>query len=132
MQASLDAGMPEEALVLFFRDFLQIPAADLASARTSPSWPVQIVAAYTIPRELQGLDTHAIDPESLRALKVPTLLLLGSDTPPPLKTETLQLQGLLPNSQVAVMAGQQHVAMRTAPEVLVREITQFFTADKIP
>ena len=132
MQASLDAGMPEEALVLFLREFLSIPTADLAVARASPNWPAQIAAAQTIPRELQGLDAYTVDRESLRALRIPTLLLLGGNTLPALKTETLHLQGLLPSCRVAVMAGQGHAAMRTAPDVLAQEIIQFFTADKAP
>lgn len=132
MQALLDAGRPEEALMLFLREIIQMPAVDLDTARGSPSWSTRVATAHTIPRELQSLDTYGIDYASLRALSVPTLLLLGGATLPSLKTETEQLQGLLPNSRVAVMAGQGHVAMRTAPEVLAREIIQFFTVDLDP
>ena len=38
------------------------------------------------------------------------------------------VQDALPNSQLAVMPGQQHVAMDTASELFVGEVVRFSTA----
>jgi hypothetical protein len=37
------------------------------------------------------------------------------------------LGGALPNSRIAVLSGQQHVAMDTAPELFLKELIGFLT-----
>jgi len=34
--------------------------------------------------------------------------------------------GALPDARIAVMPGQQHTAMNTAPELFLREVLDFF------
>jgi pimeloyl-ACP methyl ester carboxylesterase len=71
---------------------------------------------------------YVFDPSRFRNLAVPTLLLLGEDSPPSLKKPTERLAGLLGNSRVVVMPGQGHVAMTTAPELFLREVIGFLEA----
>lgn len=61
-------------------------------------------------------------------METPTALLLGGDSPPSMRTIAETLHAALPNSQIVVLRGQQHVAMRTAPELFVQEVVKFFTA----
>jgi pimeloyl-ACP methyl ester carboxylesterase len=36
-----------------------------------------------------------------------------------------QIHSMLPNSQIVVMPGQQHVAINTAPDLFVRDVLDF-------
>jgi pimeloyl-ACP methyl ester carboxylesterase len=58
-------------------------------------------------------------------LAVPTLLLLGEHSPPSLKKPTATLHDALPNSRIAVLPGQQHIAHYTAPELFAAEVVRF-------
>jgi pimeloyl-ACP methyl ester carboxylesterase len=64
-------------------------------------------------------------PERFAAQSVPTLLLLGGDSPSFQKKATESVHGALKNSRVAVMPGQQHIAMNTAPDLFLREVFGF-------
>jgi hypothetical protein len=56
---------------------------------------------------------------------VPTLLLLGADSPRFFAAAIDALHGALPTSTVRLMAGQQHAAMDTAPGMFAHEIVRF-------
>jgi hypothetical protein len=49
-------------------------------------------------------------------------LLLGGESPAFLKKATETVHDALPNSRIAVMPGQQHIAMNTAPELFIDEV----------
>jgi hypothetical protein len=53
--------------------------------------------------------------------------LLGGDSPPMFRQVIEILGGALPNSRIAVLSGQQHVAMDTAPELFLKELIGFLT-----
>lgn len=128
MQALLDAGEQEQALLLFFRDIVKMPPHEITAAQALPTWPARVAAVHTIPRELQSLDSYTFDPERFGSMETPTMLLLGGDSPPPMRTIAETLHAALPNSQIVVLPGQQHVAMRTAPDVFVQAVVKFLTA----
>jgi len=58
-------------------------------------------------------------------MRVPTLLLLGGDSPARFKDAVEAVRAALPDARLAVMAGQQHTAMNTAPDLFLREILGF-------
>jgi hypothetical protein len=42
--------------------------------------------------------------------------------------QVIEILGVaLPNSRIAVLSGQQHVAMDTAPELFLKELIRFLT-----
>ena len=128
MHALLDAGEREQALLLFFRDMVKMPPHEITAAQALPTWPARVAAVHTIPRELQSLDRYAFDPGRFGRMETPTALFLGSESSPAIRTIAETLHAALPNSQLVVLPGQQHVAMRTAPELFVQEVGKFFTA----
>jgi pimeloyl-ACP methyl ester carboxylesterase len=65
------------------------------------------------------------DAERFRRLRTPTLLLLGGDSVAVYRETIEQIHSMLPNSQIVVMPGQQHIAMNTAPELFLRECWVF-------
>jgi hypothetical protein len=49
---------------------------------------------------------------------------LGADSPPFFDAATQAVKSALPQPRLAVMPGQQHAAMDTAPELFVSEVLQ--------
>ncbi|MFH1083397.1 MAG: alpha/beta hydrolase, partial [Pseudomonadota bacterium] len=59
--------------------------------------------------------------------ETPTLLLLGGDSPPFFRAAIEALKRSVPNSRIAVMPGQRHAAMDTAPKLFLGEVIGFLT-----
>jgi len=125
MQALIDSGELEAALELFFREVVRMPEHELASYRQLEMWPRRIQLVPTIPREL-AIDRHyTFKPEKFAGHQVPTMLLLGGDSPPLFRQATRVLMAALPHSQVVSLPGQQHIAMDTNPDLFVKEVLDF-------
>lgn len=125
LQALLDEGDPELVVTTFFREVVGMPEAELSMFKASPAWPARVAAAHTLPRELWGQRSYRFESERFAALQVPTLLLLGGDSPRAMGLATRLIDGTLPNSRIAVMPGEQHIAIDTAPELFAREVLAF-------
>jgi pimeloyl-ACP methyl ester carboxylesterase len=120
-------GKPEQALISFMRDMVQVPPHEVELLRTQPSWPGRVAAAHTIPRELGAVLDYQFDPARFAGVHIPTLLLLGGDSPGRLKRSTEAAHAALPHSRVAVMPGQQHAAMDTGTDLFTAEVIRFLT-----
>lgn len=126
IQALIDSGNREEALQIFFCEVVEMPEEQIEALRNEPAWAARLEAAHTIPREFADED-YILNPQRFENLKVPTMLLQGSESPDALKEATKIVHAALPNSKIVVMPGQQHIAMRTAPEMFVRLVVEFLT-----
>lgn len=125
MQALIDSSELEAALEVFMREVVHMPERELEEYRQLPMWKVRIQLAPTIPRELAIDRTYRFDPDKFANFQVPTLLLLGGDSPPLFRRGIDALHAVLPNNQVVIMPGQQHIAMDTNPDLLAEEVTSF-------
>jgi hypothetical protein len=66
-------------------------------------------------------ESYVFRPERWSTFETPTLLLLGADSPPSFgaatrAAATRAVKAALPHPTLAVLAGQQHAAMDTAPD----------------
>jgi pimeloyl-ACP methyl ester carboxylesterase len=129
IQTHLDAGDRDGALEVLFRAVVGVPTEQIAGLRSSPVWQSRVAAAHTLARELQAVNRYVFEPERFATLETPTLLLLGGESPRPFTAATHAVNAALPNSQVFVMAGQQHIAMNTAPELFLHGLVQFLAHD---
>lgn len=127
LQGLLEAGDCEGAWITFAREIAMIPAGDIAQFTSSPLWPARVASAHTLLREMRALEGYRFDAERFKRLQIPTLLLLGGDSPDLEKAATEALDKALPNSRTAVIPGQQHVAMYTAPGLFAREVLSFLS-----
>ena len=125
IQALVDAGDQEAGLEVFFREVVRMPEPELEAYRALPAWKERVMLAPTIARELVLDRSYRFRPERFAGFSVPTLVLLGGDSPPVFRQATDMLAAALPDSRVAVMAGQRHVAMDTAPELFLAEVGRF-------
>lgn len=128
--ALTEAGDREGVATTFVSKVVRVPPDELAMLRRSPSWAERIEAAHTILRELNAIDhDYDLELDRFRAITVPTLLLLGSESPAFLKDATLALAGVLPNARLHVIEGQAHNAPDGVPEEFARLLTDFVAAD---
>lgn len=125
MEAHLAAGERETALELFFREIVGMPEEAFRRFRTLPAWPARVAAAPTLVRELRAEEGYRFEPERFRAVTVPVLLLVGGQSPAFLREGSEAVAAALPDARIAVLEGQQHVAMDTAPDLFVDTLTAF-------
>jgi pimeloyl-ACP methyl ester carboxylesterase len=124
----LAAGRREEVVIQMLIKAAGIPAEHVARMRTQPSWPNRVAAAHTVVREIRAHNAYRLRPERFTSLTVPTLLLLGSDSPPSEAESTREIAAAIPGARVMTMPGQGHVAMLTAPELFAAEVLDFVRA----
>lgn len=125
MQESIERGELEDALEIMIREVVNMPDEEFEMYRKLPMWQERIKIAPTIPREMEIELTYTFDPQRLSGVTIPVLLLAGGDSPPFFQKTTGMLHDVLPDSRIASMPGQQHIAMDTAPDLFVREVRAF-------
>lgn len=125
MQALIDKGELEAALEVFMREVVRMPEHELSAYRELPMWPGRIQLAPTIPRELAVDWTYRFDAAKFFSLQVPTLLLLGGDSPSLFQKAVERVASALPNGRIVTLPDQQHIAMDTNPELFLSEVVSF-------
>jgi pimeloyl-ACP methyl ester carboxylesterase len=128
IQRLLEVGDRDGAVTVFLQEVAGVPPDELEILRAAPNWPARISAADTILREMRGSNDYVFEPTRFGGLRTPTLLLSGGESPAFFKQATEVIQAALPVSQVRILAGQQHAAMNTAPEIFTREVVEFLLA----
>jgi len=129
IQALLDGGEREGALTTFMQDIVHVPPHEMEILRSAPNWSARVAAAHTMLRELRGSNEYVFEPTRFRDLRIPTLLLLGGDSPAYFKTAIEAVHAALPASQARIMPGQHHAAINTAPELFTREVVEFLAQE---
>jgi pimeloyl-ACP methyl ester carboxylesterase len=119
----LAEGRREEMLELFFREVVQVSEEEVELLKGRSSWPGRVAAAHTILREEHA--TYEFEPGRFGEVTVPTLMLMGGDTPAFITEMSKRVAAALPEVTTVVMPGQQHVAMDTGPELLVGAVLDF-------
>ena len=126
--AYVRAGDPEEAL-LTLHEVGGTSPEELGLLRSLSNWPARIAAVPTMLREIESVRNYAFDPSRFENMKTPTLLLVGAQTAPVYRAAIETLHASLPNSRLAIMSGQNHDAVITAPERYVNEVLRFLVGD---
>jgi pimeloyl-ACP methyl ester carboxylesterase len=126
MEALLAAGDREGVIKYRYSDIAGMSADEVAGMASSSSWPARVATAPTIPPETRAEDAYRLPPDTERRVRVPVLLLAGGDSPEIFRRTAAKLQHALPNARIVVMPGQQHIAMYTAPELVVAAVREFW------
>ena len=98
---------------------------EIEMSKALPAWPLRVAAAHTVPREWTAHEEYCFEADRFKKMALPTLLLVGGESPDHVKVQMRLLAELLPNNKVTVLSGQQHVAMETAPEMLAEAVADF-------
>jgi pimeloyl-ACP methyl ester carboxylesterase len=128
LEELLREGRREEVVSTFMREIVRVPEEQLRAMQSLPAWKGRVAAAHTIVREISEPSNHyAFRTEKFRAMKVPTLLLLGSESPAYFKAIVDLVHKALSASQVALLAGQRHAAMDTGKEIFLKPVLEFLS-----
>jgi pimeloyl-ACP methyl ester carboxylesterase len=118
------AGDWEGLAVTFFRDQLSVPVAELDALRSTELWPPIIADAEASLGDLRALSRYDFTAERFRALRVPVLLQIGTDSPRDLYV-TDALAAVLPHVRIEELPGQAHEGMTTAPQMYAEAVLRF-------
>jgi pimeloyl-ACP methyl ester carboxylesterase len=123
--AMIDAGQPGRAMLSFLTEVIRLTVEQIEELRRSPAaQDVLPIVSATLPREAQALAT--VDLLTLAgAVAVPVLLLQGATSPAWARDISRALAAALPKAELAVLPGQGHDAVDSAPEVVVNELQRF-------
>ena len=125
----LAAGQYEQALVGFLAASGGTSAAEVEMFRSSPVWPDLVALAPTTEPSVRTVNNLRLESEPLGDLALPVLLLRGSETSDPaLNAAADYLAERMPALQTAVLAGQTHHALLTAPGLVANQIREFISA----
>jgi pimeloyl-ACP methyl ester carboxylesterase len=119
----LEAGDGRGAMRLVLLEFTRFPDEWLDDLLDTPPWQERLAYAHTVGRELRAYEEH--DYGDLSRLTLPTLLLVGSESPPEELAHAKALSRILPAARVTVLDGHGHVGIVTAPELVATEIVAF-------
>jgi pimeloyl-ACP methyl ester carboxylesterase len=127
LEAMLARDERAQAVEVFWREVLQMEAAEIARLRRASSWPARLEAATTLPREVAVANTYRFVAEDFAHVRVPTLFLLGNRSPAFLQASTRMAAAALPGSRLEVLAGHGHAAMTTGPKAFLEKVLPFLT-----
>jgi pimeloyl-ACP methyl ester carboxylesterase len=125
LEGLLDAGDREGVVAAHYLENVGMTPGEFEQMKSSPAWPARLATANTLPRELRADDRYRFDAQRFKDLHTPTLLLGGGDSPDFIKEGTEVVATALPNSRIAVMPGQGHIAMYTVPDIFLQEVLTF-------
>jgi pimeloyl-ACP methyl ester carboxylesterase len=122
IQALVDGKDLETAMEVFLREIAQMTEPELEAYRQSPLWKPRIPLVRTITRETAIERSYRFEAKRFASLRTPTMLLLGGESPQFTREAIQKLDAALPDSKIAVLPGEGHVAHHSNPELLVREV----------
>ena len=125
LEATMATGDREAVLITFLQEGPRYPPEVIAAQRARPDWPDRIAFAHTLPRETQAVLRYVFNPDRVAGLRLPALLLLGGESPPFFQQAIEALQTTLPENEVAVLSGQHHNAIESAPALFIEAVNRF-------
>jgi len=125
LKAFLSADQPEEVVATFLREVAEQDDRRVMLQRRTAGWTHRVAAAHTVVRDVRGSEAYELQPERLRKITTPTLMLLGSASPPKHVVATNAVAAALPNARIVTLPGQAHIAMHTATPLFLGEVLAF-------
>ncbi len=127
LDARITAGKRAEAVEYYLTVALGIPADMLAQMRELDYWPQMETLAHTLAYDGRIIgDTMSGKPGVLKqwhAMRVPTLVMDGGESPSSLRAAAEKLSHILPNARYMTLPGQTH---GVEAEPLADALTKFF------
>lgn len=124
MERALAAHDNEEIVRLFLREQIGAPQEVFEGFKASPIWPIVLQIAPTLPRESREVNTHRLSGERLAACRIPTVMLLGSETQGFLREGVEWACRTIPGCRIIALEGEGHNAMTSAPQLFVEKVLE--------
>jgi len=127
LTALVAAGKPGRAMMSFLTEIIGLTGEQIDGLRNAPlGYDIMPIVSATLPREamaLAGVNLRAL----AGRVTSPVLLILGEASPPWASEITRELTAALPASKMAVLPGQGHLAVDSAPGLVARALSEFFS-----
>ncbi|WP_187368792.1 alpha/beta fold hydrolase [Baekduia soli] len=123
-----DGALDDAVALLMTRRFGIAPEV-LDDIRRGPRWRDAAATIAAVPRQGHVAATYALDPARFAGHHVPTLVLVGSTSPPWRHQLCGGLADALPDGRLVVLQGHGHVAAVTAPEAFAAVVLGFLGDD---
>jgi pimeloyl-ACP methyl ester carboxylesterase len=122
IETLVEAGDYEGALIALLTEVVGLPENEIADMRAAANWPERVAYAPTIAREARAEEGWEWQPDRDAGIRVPTLLLTGSESMPELAAITSSAAAAIPGARVHVLEGHGHMAVRFAPAVVAEAL----------
>nr|ATG29331.1 xylanase [uncultured microorganism] len=122
-------GDPEGAALVFRHEIVGSPRQDREQFRASANYAAVMAGVRALPLGLRACARFRFEPDRVRTLRIPTLLLVGGETTTYYRGTAATVAAALPNVQTVELPGQGHGAHTTAPQLLAAEILRFLTVE---
>jgi pimeloyl-ACP methyl ester carboxylesterase len=127
LRALVADGRRAEAVEYFWSVAMLMPDEVIAQLRSTPMWPGLLALAHTLPYDGEVMGDHMsgrpLPAEWATRLTMPTLVIDGAESPPPLRDAVAAVAALLPHATRRTLDGQGHGA---PAEVLAPVLEAFF------
>jgi pimeloyl-ACP methyl ester carboxylesterase len=87
LQKLTERNDQEGIVETFCKELVGVSDEEISKLRTSPEWQITVENAYTLLPELRAFSNYSFNKAQFETLHVPTLLLVGSESPLFLKDE---------------------------------------------
>jgi pimeloyl-ACP methyl ester carboxylesterase len=124
-----DEGDLEGTVVTFLKDGVDLTDDEIEFMRGTPAWQARVAVAGTLAREVSAGETYRFDPSRFRDLRIPTMLLLGTESPDHVKESVHYLDSVLPDSVIHALPDQHHIADVAAPELVAEALIGFLGSE---
>jgi pimeloyl-ACP methyl ester carboxylesterase len=118
----------DEVIRLVMRETLGLPESKIDAMSTGPGWEHLLAVAHAVPYDWE-LWMERLDEERVHTVETRALLLLGSESPGWLQAGTKAVAAALPCAHLQILAGQEHLATMTAPEMFAEAVATFALQD---
>jgi pimeloyl-ACP methyl ester carboxylesterase len=123
--AELARSDPDAAVRAFLREGPLWPEDEIDFLAQSPRWAALLRMAHTAAYDAQVVGGYRFDAPALRRLDAPVLLLSGELSPAWYRGAASNLTNALPHAEVQIIAGQAHMGMVTAPQLVAEAVNGF-------
>lgn len=123
----IQAGERDLMVREFFREVAGFPEDEIDELARSPVWERRKRVSPTLPRELRAERAFRLDADGLARLEMPTLMLLGSESPDWARRSMDAYSEAIPNAEIRILQGHGHGATTSGPELLAAEVARFLS-----
>jgi pimeloyl-ACP methyl ester carboxylesterase len=127
LQGRVAADRPGDAIRLFMREGVGLPAVVVALMRFHPAWSKLKAVAHTLPYDAAIVYDYQkgrpLPPEQWSSATMPTLVSAGGKSPDGMRNAMRELADVLPNAKYHTLEGQTHIVKA---EALAPVLVKFF------
>jgi pimeloyl-ACP methyl ester carboxylesterase len=133
LEELLAQGLREAAVETFLREGPRATDAELKGMKAGPAWAQMVKGlGHTVAYDAQVQRAFSADPARLSRVRMPSLMLVGGASPQRMRQAAKTIAARLPNATLTELAGQEHVAMLSAPALFANAVIDFLGATRAP